>query len=93
MYKPNPMDTSGVTLPEELLALAEAIASNVHENWARGRMAEGWVYGEKRDDIKRETPCLVPYDALPEEEKEYDRVTAMETLKMIVAMGFQITKQ
>ena len=93
MYQPKPADTSGVELPEELHALAEMLAENVHENWALSRIAEGWTYGEKRDDEKKTTPCLVPYGELPEIEKEYDRVTALQTLKLIVALGFRIEKK
>lgn len=93
MYEPKPTDTGDVTLPPELCALTEKIASNVHEVWAKARMNEGWRYGEKRDDIKKETPCLVPYDALPESEKEYDRNTAMETIKLIVKLGYRIEKE
>lgn len=92
MYQPNPIDTSGVTLPEELLALMERIAENVHETWAQGRVAEGWTYGETRDDAKKTTPCLVPYSQLSEIEKDYDRNTALQTLKLIVALGYKITK-
>lgn len=93
MYKPNPVDTSEVKLPEELLELMEKIAENVHENWAVGRISEGWTYGEKRDDAKKTTPCLVPYAELTESEKEYDRITALETLKLIVALGYNINKE
>lgn len=93
MYKPNPIDTSNIKLPEELLALTEKIAEQVHESWAVGRIAEGWTYGELRDDEKKTTPCLVPYDELPETEKEYDRVTALGTLRLIVAMGYSIEKK
>ena len=92
MYKPQPGDTSEVILPEELLQLTEKIAENVHEVWALGRIKDGWTYGEIRDDANRQTPCLVPYDELSEEEKEYDRNTAMETLKLIVALGYKIKK-
>lgn len=92
MYKPNPVDTSDVRLPEELMTLMEKIAENVHENWSLARISQGWVYGEKRDDVKKTTPCLIPYSELPEEEKEYDRNTAMETLKLITALGYKITK-
>ena len=92
MYKPKPKDTSAVVLPKELIALTEEIAENVHENWAVGRIAEGWNYGEKRDDVKKETPCLVPYSELSDSEKEYDRRTAMETLKLIIALGYKIEK-
>lgn len=93
MYEPKPADTSRVVIPEELLALAEKLAENVHENWAQARIAEGWTYGQVRDDEKKTTPCLVPYGELPEIEKEYDRVTALQTLKLIVALGFRIEKQ
>lgn len=93
MYTPNPIDTTNIKLPEELLALTEKIAENVHENWSVGRISQGWTYGEKRDDTKKETPCLVPYSELPESEKEYDRKTALETLKLIVALGYKIEKE
>lgn len=92
MYQPAPLDTTHVELPEEILELTEKIAENVHENWAQSRLAEGWVLGPVRDDEKKTTPCLVPYDQLPEIEKEYDRRTAMETLKLIIALGYKIEK-
>ncbi len=93
MYQPKPIDTTGIELPQELLELTEKIAENVHENWAVGRMNEGWVYGEKRDDEKKTTPCMVPYGELSDSEKEYDRNTAMQTLKLIVALGYKIEKE
>ena len=92
MYTPKPMNTEQVVLPDTLVALTEAIAENVHETWAAGRLADGWRYGAVRDDAAKTTPCLVPYAELPESEKEYDRRTAMETLKLIVALGYTIEK-
>ncbi len=92
-YRPQPFDVSGVELSEELLALTERIAENVHEVWAAGRLAEGWRWGETRDDEKKRTPCLVPYGELPEAEKEFDRNTAMNTLKLVVALGYTIEKK
>lgn len=93
MYLPKPMDTSDIELSKELLTLTEKIAENVHEVWAAGRIAEGWTYGDVRNDELKTTPCLVPYDKLPESEKEYDRNTAMETLRMIIKLGYTITKE
>ena len=92
-YIPEPMDLSSVDLPESLIQLSERIAENVHEVWAKARMDEGWTYGEKRDDIHKKHPCLVPYDELPEEEKEYERNTAMNTIKMVKKLGFRIEKE
>ena len=91
-YIPKPVDTTQVVLPQELLDLGEAIAENVHEVWAQGRLSEGWTYGPEKDGIKKQTPCLVPYSDLPEEEKAYDRNTAFETIKFILAKGFRIVK-
>ena len=93
MYTPNPIKTDDITLSEDLLALTEQIAANVHDVWATGRIKEGWTYGEVKDNEKKTTPCLVPYDEPPESEKEYDRNTAMETLKLITKLGYVITKK
>lgn len=92
MYIPKPIDTSSITLPEGLDALTEQIAENVHEVWAAGRIAEGWEYGDKKDAEHKKTPLLVPYADLPESEKEYDRNTALETLRLISKMGYEIRK-
>lgn len=89
-YTPNPVDTSMVELSPELLQLAERMAENVHEVWAKTRIEQGWTYGPERNDAEKKHPCLVPYDQLPEEEKVYDRNTSIGTLKFILAKGFVI---
>lgn len=92
-YIPNPAETSEVKLPEELVPLIEEMAKNVHEVWAKNRINDGWTYGPKRDDATKKHPCLVPYEELPESEKEYDRGTSQETLKLILKLGFEISKK
>ena len=79
-------------MSEELLELTEEMAKNVHDVWSAGRIAQGWTWGPKRDDEKKENPCLVPYEDLPESEKEYDRNTSIETLKVILSLGFKIER-
>jgi len=91
-YVPQPMDTDDIRLPEELNILTEQLAKNVHEVWAQNRMSQGWTYGRVRNDALKEHPCLVPYEELPEEEKAYDRDTAIGTLKLIGKLGFKISK-
>lgn len=92
-YVPQPMDTSDVQLPEELNALIEQMAKNVHEVWAESRIEQGWSYGEERNDALKTHPCLIPYEELPEVEKAYDRDTALGTLKLIRKLGFKIEKE
>ncbi|MDO4563816.1 MAG: RyR domain-containing protein [Clostridia bacterium] len=90
MYKPNPLDTSDIDLPKVLKPIIEELAENVHENWAALRMSEGWIYGEQHDDRCKQTPYLVPYSKLPDDEREYDRKTATETIKFILSKGYRI---
>ncbi len=92
MYNPKPIDVSDIVLPEDLTELTEKIAENVHNVWAKARIEQGWTYGEVRDDAKKQTPCLVEYSQLPSEEKEYDRSTALETIKLIIKLGYKIKK-
>ena len=92
-YKPAPRDLSDIVLPETLLELTEAIAENTHEVWSQNRMAEGWTYGPVRDEAHLRHPGLRPYSELSEEEKEYDRDTAMNAIKLVVKLGYKIEKQ
>lgn len=91
-YIPQPISTEDIELSKDILELSEQIAENVHEVWAASRMSEGWTYGQERNDELKQHPCLIPYDELPETEKDYDRNTAMQTLKLIQKLGYKITK-
>jgi hypothetical protein len=91
-YKPRPLDTSQIALNREVEELTEMLAKNAHDNWAQQRLLEGWSYGPNRNDTSKEHPCLVPYEQLPDSEKEYDRKSVVETLKAIIALGYQVVK-
>jgi len=92
-YHPKLIDLKHVDLPEGFNELREAIAENAHDMWAMERQSEGWTYGLKRDDSKLETPDMVPYGNLPESEKEYDRIMAEDTLRLLIALGYKIEKK
>ena len=81
-YEPHPVDTSDISLPAELTPLIDDMCRNVHEVWAATR----------RDDAAKHHPCLVPYDDLTDEEREFDRNTSLETIKLILKLGFKINK-
>lgn len=92
-YDPQPIDTSGVIVSDEIAALSEKLAENTHDVWARGRLDEGWTYGKTLDRDKKTHPLLVPYGELTESEKDYDRRTSLETLKVLQKLGFSIVRR
>jgi len=89
-YQPDPLDTGSIKLPSALTPLVERLAEHVHDTWAKRRIEEGWTYGPERNDDKKTHPGLVPYEELSEAEKDYDRQTALETLKAVRALGYGI---
>ena len=93
IYEPSPIGLDDVELSEDLSELQEAIAENAHEIWAKNRRDQGWSYGTERNDQKKETPDMIPYCNLPETEKLYDREMAMQTLKLVKKLGFEIVKK
>jgi hypothetical protein len=90
-YVPKPFDTHAVELPEILKPVVELLAENAHDTWAQMRIAEGWRFGTRRDDVARTHPDLVPYAELPDTEREYDRQLAITTLKVVLGSGYEIT--
>lgn len=91
-YNPQPINVEDIDLDADLEELTEAIAENAHDIWARARMDEGWTYGLERDDENKKHPDLVPYAMLPDSEKEYDRLMAMNTLRLVRRLGYDIGK-
>lgn len=46
--------------------------SQSHESWLAEKERTGWTFGPVKDAEKKEHPCFVPYDQLPEEQKKKD---------------------
>ena len=89
-YDPKPSDHDHIEIPADLLGLVEQLAEHTHDAWARQRLADGWRYGPHRNDQKKEHPGLVPYQDLPESEKDYDRKISLGVIKTILAWGYRI---
>lgn len=43
-----------------------------HEAWAAHKLADGWTFGEVKDEAAKTHPCLVPFDDLPVEQQIKD---------------------
>jgi len=89
-WKPDPLPTASVQLPPDLVDLVEDLARHIHAVWGRERLAQGWRYGPRRDDARKEHPSLVPYEQLAETEKDVDRGTALEALRAAVVQGYRL---
>lgn len=92
-YEPHPIDLTDVEISDDLIELREAIAENAHEVWAYNRKQEGWTYGPERDDQKKLHPDMIAYNQLPESEKLYDREMAMNTIKLLKKLGWELKKK
>lgn len=92
-YEPRPLKLDDVMIEAELLDLRESIAENAHEVWAAGRKKEGWSYGPERDDQKKLHPDMIAYADLTDSEKQYDRDMAINTIKLVKKLGFDIVPQ
>ena len=91
-YEPHPLNLEDIALTDDLLELQEAIAENAHEVWAAARKADGWTYGPVRNDALKQHPDMLPYSALPDSEKEYDRIMAFNTIKLVKKLGWKLVK-
>ena len=92
-YEPHPINVDTIPLDGDLEELQEAIAENAHDVWAEARIKDGWTYGKERNDAQKHNPDLVPYTALSEGEKEYDRIMAFKTIKLVKKLGYDIVKR
>ena len=92
MYIPEPIETKDVELSDDLKSISEDLGKHVHEVWAKGRITQGWTLGPVRNDELKQTPCLVPYEELTEEERDYDRNTSQETLRFLIKQGYRLVK-
>ncbi|MEM8798764.1 MAG: RyR domain-containing protein [Pseudomonadota bacterium] len=53
--------------------MRERIAALEHRSWNVGRSLDGWRLGRPRNNARKLHDCLVPYGALSEAIKDYDR--------------------
>ncbi|CAF1123978.1 unnamed protein product [Adineta steineri] len=90
-FTPQPIRTSHINLPLQLQKICDQLAENIHELWSMSKIANGWKFGEQRDDVGKKHPSVTYFEELPLNEKQHDLTTATENLKSLLAFGYHIS--
>ncbi|MGH0131347.1 UNVERIFIED_CONTAM: hypothetical protein FKN15_047691 [Acipenser sinensis] len=91
-FDPKPISTSNISLPEKMEYIANKYAEHSHDKWASEKVVGGWKYGETVDEKLKTHPLLRPYKSLAEKEREIYRWPVRESLKSMLAMGWNIER-
>ncbi|KAI6237110.1 hypothetical protein M3Y95_00230500 [Aphelenchoides besseyi] len=88
-FKPQPLDTHEIELPESMNPLIDALGRNTHQTWAKEKIKRGWTFGlsEYVDAHQKRSPHLVPYDVVDERIKEANREAAAENIRVLQLFG------
>lgn len=70
----------------------DQMASLEHSLWRQAKQADGWTYGEKRDDQQRTHPDLLPWEDLPAGEREKNYAMLRQLPALLARIGFQIER-
>lgn len=82
----------GDGLEEVPLHIVEQYAVLEHDDWVNGKLRFGWKYAPDRDDTKQLHDCLLPWIELPEDQKEKDRNTGRNVVKLAKLAGMKVIK-
>ena len=70
----------------------EDLAELEHDRWMQERIAQGWRYGEDRDNRRKIHPSLVDWAVLPESERDKDRDSVRAIPGILSEAGYQVLR-
>jgi hypothetical protein len=86
-FKPVALSIDAVMADPRLRRAVDQVAESIHDAWAATRLSQGWEHGQATDRSEKRHASLVPYDELPEAEKEIDRLVAATVVAKLVQLG------
>jgi hypothetical protein len=75
--------------PEEVEIMAEL----EHGRWNVERLLDGWKWGPIKDVANKISPYIIPWTALPEDMKEYDRDAARQIPHLLEQVGMEVIRK
>ena len=69
---PDWQKTSAINGVKFHMANPDATPEQSHEKWLEEKKVTGWKWGPVKDPEKKEHPCYIQYDRLPQEQKSKD---------------------
>ena len=92
-YTPHPEYVAHIKLPEDIVPIADMLAENAHEIWAKDRLAEAKEKKAKGKQVSPyDDPFMKPFQELSKQQRKTDYSSAMNTIKLLYKLGFSITK-
>lgn len=92
-YTPHPEYVAHIKLPKEIEPLADMLAENAHEIWAKDRLAEAEKKKAKGKDVNPfDDPFMKPFHELSKQKRRTDYLSALNTIKLLYKLGFKITQ-
>uniref|UniRef100_A0A7N8YKL7 Ryanodine receptor 3 n=1 Tax=Mastacembelus armatus TaxID=205130 RepID=A0A7N8YKL7_9TELE len=91
-FDPKPINTANISLPEKLEYIANRYAEHSHDKWSSEKVSAGWKHGDSLDETAKTHSLLKPYKSLSEKERETYRWPVRESLKSMLAMGWNIER-
>jgi len=71
--------------------LLDLLARLEHDRWSREKIDAGWRYAPRREPQDRIHECLIPWDEMPDDLRQYDRQYVQNLPELLFKTGYAIT--
>jgi hypothetical protein len=71
----------------------ESMAKMEHIQWVEEKKRQGWSFAPMRNNVKKQHPIIIPWDAMTESEKNKDRVAVGFIGQFLKQSGFMICRK